>query len=278
MCSTDLTYSSSESSSFGRKRSRIFSLFKFNGSKMEDHLHRKLSEPNPAELLLYRKRGAPAIKLWTPENTEILRARDDLNLERLKRKRSVTDKFKKYKSRKGTVTSEEDDFNEGSRRSSSNTSTPLKRSHSFRESWNRLWHKTPKYSNSHHDSVSSSSGSEKSECPPKQNEETTEISAITINLSGDVTTDNDKNHSNEVKIKDNNDNFLSVVFANNHNGNNDNVRKKSDKLSRSVSDLSSTRKPATIYGDNVNLDKCQNNMEMKGHTRRRSWSNYFTSG
>lgn len=277
MCSTDSTYSSSDSSSFIRKRSRIFSLFKFNGSKMEDHLHRKLSEPNPAELLLYRKRGAPSIKLWTPENTEDLRASDDLNLEKLQRKRSVTDKFKRHKSRKGTVTSEDDDSHEGSRRSS----TPLKRSNSFRESWNRLWHKTPKYSNNN-DSISSS-GSEKSE---RRRNKPEEISAI--NSSSDTTTDNDKNHSNEVKIKDNNDNFLSVMFANhnnrNENNNNDNVKNlKRDKLSRSVNDLSTVcgvaaLKPDTIYGDSVSLDKCQNIMVIKGHTRRRSWSNYFTSG
>lgn len=264
MCSTDTTYSSSDSSSFGIKRkSRIFSLFKFNGNKMGD-LHRKFSEPNPAELLLYRKRSAPAIKLWTPDNTGVLRVRDDLNLEKLKRKSSVTDKFKRHKSRKGTVTSEDDDLNESSRRSS-NTSTPLKRSHSFRESWNKLWHKKiPKYSNQNNDSLSSS-GSEKSERKKGK-----DISAIS-NSSSD-TTDSDKKNTNEVKINDNNDNFLSVAY--------DNVSKnfKRDKLSQSVNDLPTTAASLKPDNNNISLDTCQNSMVIKGHTRRRSWTNYFNSG
>lgn len=284
MCSTDSTNSSTSSGiSFNRKRSRIFSLFKFNGSKMEDHLHRKLSEPNPAEMLLYRKHGPPAIKLWTPENTEMLRVRDDLCVEKIKKK---SNKFKKDKIRKGTLTSEEDDYDESRR--SSNTSTPLKRSHSFRESWNRLWNKNPpKYRNG---STSSSSGSEKSMRGRKNNQKPEEISTINVNSDATTHTDNEnneknKNEMNEVKMnKDNNENFLSVIFANHHhNDNNNNVRNfKRDKLSRSVNDLSTVvaanaaAKPDT--GDNVNLDFCQNNMAIKGHARRRSWTNFFTSG
>uniref|UniRef100_A0A336LUR4 CSON013646 protein n=1 Tax=Culicoides sonorensis TaxID=179676 RepID=A0A336LUR4_CULSO len=279
MYSTDTTYSSSDSSNFVKRRSRIFSLFKFNGHKMQENLHRKFSEPNPAELLLFRKRGAPQIKLWTPDNTEVFRCRDDLILENIKRKNSVTKKLKRKKSRRGTITSEDEEQKLQQFSNDDNTSTPLKRSRSFRENWNRLWHKNAKYSVTHSSSsASNSSASDKSECHPKCKKRISYTEAI-----------NDKSNSNEVKIKDNNDNLLSVIFANtdiHHNkikqGDNQKENNiKCSKLCRSENDLTGN----TINSDFVSLDKCQNYTKKnysltikKGHTRRRSWTDYFNFG
>lgn len=255
MCSTDSTYSSSDSSSFCKKRTRIFSLFKVNGSKMEDNFLRKFSEPNPAELLLYRKRSTPAIKLWAPESAQILRTSDDLKLNKLQKKPSIVEKFRKHKNRIGTTTSEEDELNENFYKSS-NSLNLLKRSHSFRDSWNKLWNKKiTKHGNKHNDSFSST-GSEKSE---RHRNEQQEIYMIKNN--------SDKNEKAFDRVKINEKKFISVLRNSN-----------CDKLSLSENDLPATTETPKILPNGKTLEKCQDNMLIKGHTRRRSWTNYFIFG
>lgn len=268
--STTISSTSSRSNSNVRRKSKILSFLKLTG-KVENKVFRKMSEPNPSSLLLHRK-STPEIKLWSPENFEIDGTKDDLLVETL-RKNNMTrlslpnvkplpPKRPKKRFLKGKISFSDspDDEKESPHSSVEQIITaPLKRTRSFRNSWNRLWHKKPSLVNKDASSSSSGSGSEKSNSQNNYRK---------IKKTDVISVDN----NNEVQMKQDNENLLSVESDTI----NSTLQKQASlsKLYRAYSEANLPGKTDYRNQENLAIDQIKN----KGHRRTRSWTCHFNTG